>query len=345
MENKRVFYMDVLRAFAIFCVVMIHVPAIDFYSFSVYTQAWKTINFYDSLLRFSVPVFIMISGALFLNPHKSYTIKDIFTRKIFRIVVAYLFWSFMYLILCRDTQILGVSDFIFKWLTGGRYHLWFVFTIITLYIISPILREICKNKKVCEYFIVLWFVFQSLGTLMTVWVNIPSVISTLKIYLTPSLVLGYSGYFVLGFYLYKHDISKRARRIAYIGAIVGAFITMAGTYYFSLKQGFGYEMFYEYTMPNNVLVSIGVFLFFKYNINEEKLSSGIKRGILTLSKLSFGVYLLHDFFIYAMRAVGITSNTICPLLSIPLFSIVIFLLSNAVVFIISKIPILKKYII
>ncbi len=346
MGNKRVFYMDALRAFAIFCVVMLHVCAMDFYSFSAYSLPWQIINFYDSLLRFCVPVFIMLSGALFLDAERNYTIKDIFTKKIFRVAVAFLFWSFMYLVICKDAPVTSAADFINRWLTGGRYHLWFPFTIIGLYIISPILKEVCKSRKTSRYFIILWFIFQSLGTATILFPNLPQTFFTLKSFLTPSFMLGYSGYFVLGHYLCKYDFSKKMCRLSYIGALLGIAVTMAGTYYMSFKTGVGYEMFYEYTMPNNVITSIGVFLFFKYNITGENLSKGCKSLIILISRLSFGIYLLHDMFIYVMKHhFGISTGFLFPALSIPVCSVIIFILSIVAVSIISKIPILKKYII
>lgn len=48
----------------------------------------------DSGVRWAVPAFLMISGAVFLE--KSIVIKDILRKYIFRIALAYAFWSAVY---------------------------------------------------------------------------------------------------------------------------------------------------------------------------------------------------------------------------------------------------------
>ncbi|MBQ8003369.1 MAG: acyltransferase family protein [Clostridia bacterium] len=342
MNNKRVFYIDALRVLSIFSVVVLHICAIDWYTAAVNTYHWQVLNFYDGLMRFCVPIFIMISGAFLLSSKKDYSLKDIFLKKILRVVTGFLFWSFVYLVFCKDFEIASEADFVHKWLTGSRYHLWFPFTIICLYIISPILKEVCKSKKACEYFIILWFIFQCVGMATGIFPSLNSTIATLKVYLTPQAVLGYSGYFVLGHYLSVYDITKKVRISSYILALLGVFVTIAGTGYMSLRYGSGYGLFYEYLMPNTVFVCIGVFLFFKYNVKGKAFTALV--GVL--SRLSFGIYFVHDLFIYILNhELGVRTGFINPIVSVPLLSVVVFTLSTAVAFIIDKIPFVRKYII
>lgn len=345
MKKERIMYLDALRVFSIFAVVLLHICAMDWYTADVTTSHWQALNLYDGMVRFCVPVFIMISGAFFLAPEKNYTIKDIFTKKILRVLVAFLFWSFVYLVCCKDVKTSGTMDFIYKWLTGSRYHLWFPFTIISLYIISPFLREICKNRRLCEYFLVLWFLGSSVGTAVGFIPNVPQVVTTLKSYLVPQFVLGYPGYFVLGYYLSRYELSKKVHYISYVLAVLGAAATVAGTAYMSLKAGDGYSRLYEYIMPNNALVSAGVFLFFKSVIKNDTFGEAGNYFISLLSHLTFGIYLVHEMFIYIIeKEMNISTGVFNPFLSVPALGFIVFVLSAAVVFIISKIPILNKYI-
>ena len=66
-EKSRVFYYDYLRIVAIFAVVIIHVSSQNWYVTDVNTIAWSAFNFYDSIARWGVPIFLMISGALILK--------------------------------------------------------------------------------------------------------------------------------------------------------------------------------------------------------------------------------------------------------------------------------------
>ena len=72
--NGRILYFDFLRIFATLAVMVLHVAAQNWYGTSVPSFEWQTFNFFHSVTRFGVPIFVMISGALFLNKRELYTI-------------------------------------------------------------------------------------------------------------------------------------------------------------------------------------------------------------------------------------------------------------------------------
>ena len=51
---------------------------------------------YDALFRFGVPVFVMLSGAVFLPKERELNIKRLYTHNILRVAVSYVFWSALY---------------------------------------------------------------------------------------------------------------------------------------------------------------------------------------------------------------------------------------------------------
>ena len=67
----RLVYMDWLRVLATIAVVTIHVSAgyVSMLDASNVSR-WMAGNFYDSFSRASVPIFVMISGALLLREQK-----------------------------------------------------------------------------------------------------------------------------------------------------------------------------------------------------------------------------------------------------------------------------------
>lgn len=102
MEKKienRIEYLDLLRIIAIFGVVVLHVAAQNWVKEFTNVFNWNVYNVYDSLVRWTVPVFVMISGTLFLS--KEYSIKKIHSKKIFRIITALGFWSVVYIALSQ----------------------------------------------------------------------------------------------------------------------------------------------------------------------------------------------------------------------------------------------------
>ena len=70
-QPQRIAYFDVLRILATFAVIVLHLSAQHWADTDVYSRAWQAFNLYDSAVRWAVPVFVMISGALFLSGSQS----------------------------------------------------------------------------------------------------------------------------------------------------------------------------------------------------------------------------------------------------------------------------------
>ena len=70
-QPQRIAYFDVLRILATFAVIVLHLSAQHWADTDVHTRAWQAFNLYDSAVRWAVPVFVMISGSLFLSGSQS----------------------------------------------------------------------------------------------------------------------------------------------------------------------------------------------------------------------------------------------------------------------------------
>ena len=91
---KRIRYFDQLRAFAILAVVILHVSGQNFRNIDIHSGDWFAMNIWESMSRWGVPVFAMISGALFLN--REISLKMIYGRYVLRMGAAYIVWSTFY---------------------------------------------------------------------------------------------------------------------------------------------------------------------------------------------------------------------------------------------------------
>ena len=90
MSVNKIIAFDGLRILAAFAVVVLHTVAPLFMD-SYPSSDWNVANVYESLVRWSVPVFFMISGALFLNKGKELNLGRLYKKNIFRIFLIYLF--------------------------------------------------------------------------------------------------------------------------------------------------------------------------------------------------------------------------------------------------------------
>jgi surface polysaccharide O-acyltransferase-like enzyme len=155
--------LDYLRVIATIMVVIIHAsaPSVIKYSFS---SSWLAGNFYDSLSRAAVPVFVMISGAIFLSSTKEIDIKSFFIKRSLKILIPLAGWSVLYLLLKMfyfKTIPVSITHAIKLFLTDEvHYHFWYLYMIAGIYLITPIVHMYIRNatKKNVTYFLVLWFI-------------------------------------------------------------------------------------------------------------------------------------------------------------------------------------------
>jgi len=143
-NNDRIISFDYLRVLSTLAVIVLHVAVQNWRETDVNGYAWQTFNFFDGISRWAVPIFIMISGVLFLN--REVSLKKIFSKYILRMVVAYVFWSFFYMIFEEGTKFEKLNIFL-----QGHYHMWFILMIIGLYMLLPIIKPITENKRRTVY--------------------------------------------------------------------------------------------------------------------------------------------------------------------------------------------------
>lgn len=346
--STRTEYFDYLRVIATFFVVFAHVSCEVWYTTDISSFEWTVLNIFDSSAKWAVAIFVMISGALFLGGNPS--IKKIYTKYISRMLTAFLFWSILYAIVNSIFYGFELKSFIMQ-VIGGHYHLWFIFMITGVYILIPLLKKFTESMELLQYFLILSVIFA---------VIIPYIIDILGVF-SPSLsttanalvsqmqftfTLGYVGYFLAGYYFNKIELSKKVTYIIYILGIIGFILTITLTSWVSAVKQEPLDLFYQPFTLNLLLMSIAVFVFAKNHLNHIPASEKQKKLVRDLSKYSFGVYLVHVLIIEVMDVVfHVNFMFTTPLISIPLLSIFITILSFGISIAISRIPILKDYII
>ncbi|WP_222705792.1 acyltransferase [Salidesulfovibrio onnuriiensis] len=95
--RKKIAYLDLLRCMAAVAVVVIHVlgPYREQIN-NISNGAWETATTFNTLSRWAVPVFIMITGALMLSDTRKFNIGYFFKRRLRKVLVPFLAWSIFY---------------------------------------------------------------------------------------------------------------------------------------------------------------------------------------------------------------------------------------------------------
>ncbi len=341
--KKRIVYLDALRIFTIFAVVIVHVSGSNWNTTSIDSFDWKVFTFYDSLVRFCVPVFVMISGVFFLDPSREVTIKQMFRKNVLRVAIAFVFWSVLYGIVEGFIYNKSTNEII-KSIIIGHYHLWFLWTIASLYVLTPILRIISADISIMKYFIVLSIIFHSC-MYYAYLTPYGYIFNTLMFNSEFHTVLGFAAYFMLGYYLHVFGLSKKMEIAVYILSIFSLAFTVIGTMWYSQIYQRPMESFFDYHAINTFIVSVAVFIFFRNRVSKWKFTEKYSEKINKLAGLVFGVYLVHEFVIIFIRGFfNITTLSFNPILSVPTISAVVFVVALVLAYFMSKIPKISKYI-
>lgn len=341
-SGNRLIHLDLLRILSIFAVVLLHTASGKLRDVSVASYAWTSFNFYDSLMRFCVPALVMISGVFFLN--REIPLKKLYTKYILRIATAFVIWSAIYLaanliVEASNGTPLDLSpkrllrDFIL-----APPHLWFLYMIACLYIVTPFLRAIVADRQRALYFLILWFLigvcFQTLSSLD----GLKQFTSALRGKMNLVLVTGYSGYYVLGDYLSKTKIRTGTELAVYfLGALSAAF-TVLSTQFLSLRADRLDDLFYKYMTPNVMMQTIAVFVLFQCRISRIVFSQRAARAISYVSACTFGIYLIHMIVKAAFVSIGFDTLLFNPFLSVPALAVAVSLVSFACVALLRMIP-------
>ncbi|MGG1574331.1 acyltransferase [Fictibacillus sp. NRS-1165] len=332
----RILYLDALRVFATIAVVVLHTAAPFLYEMNnIGEHQWMVMNVFDSFTRWCVPIFIIISGALLLNG-KSEPLNTFFKKRSSKVVIPFIGWSVFYYVyqVYQNKAELSGTSFIIAFLENDVfYHLWFLYMLLGLYLIVPILKIYVQNasNKNLAYFIALWFIGASGYAAVKKFLGI-------SIGIDIPVVVGYVGYFVLGYYLTKVNVNNLFRKSLYIMAIVALIGTVAGTFYVThLRNGQFFDYFYSYLAPNIIVLSIALFIFFKHNYL--KMDQAIPSPIIKeISKASLGIYLLHPFI---LKILPINAMFIHPLVGMLFTSMLALAISYCIVRILQSIPHVK----
>jgi len=340
--KSRFFYFDLLRALAIFAVLILHNSADPAGQYGkIPNSDWLPAAFYNGLTRFCVPMFVLLSGALLLNPGKDVSIKELFSKRLPRLVIPLVVWSIIYEAFQFYTDA-GYGKFnliaALKTFYQGPlvFHLWFLYMMTGIYLIYPILNAFIRSatKSQLQYFIAVWFIVNC----------VCGVISTafgLNIGVELYSFTGYVGYFVLGYYLNSQNFTMQqlpliyaACLAAFITSICGIILLQTGHY-----KGFNDLIESDFT-PDIPFALAGLFLLIKNHAFTE--NTTWFKGIATqVSKASYGIYIVHVLFVrllFDKLYLNIGFKNLSLLWVIPIKAIVVLILSYGLTKLIRMVP-------
>ena len=286
----------------------------------------------------------MLSGMFFLNPEKSLSGKKVF-RSSRRLLLAYFFWSAVYLFVLPGRPLgMPTMGHVVRFFHGAGGPLWFISAILSCYLFSIPLRAIAESR-----YAECWALASaSLLTILPATLRplSPHLESALPISNHISIVSFPVFYFLLGDYLNRTSLSRNYRKWMYCLGFLG----LIAMFVIRIRVwNHGGDRLHEGASPTelwSVLYAVAIFVFFK-TAGARTLASHIPTWVSPLAGATFGIYLIHEFFMFGIRfgfhLAGIkTPFGAFPPIAILTESTLVFFLSAITTLVFKRIPILKS---
>jgi surface polysaccharide O-acyltransferase-like enzyme len=365
LNKERIVYADALRIAATGAVIALHTAASRWYSTPVESRDWQAMNAYDSLARWAVPIFVMVSGMFqlkqvepelaLLNCAEQYRLM--FRKYLLRFICALAFWSVIhngfrlytrFFIRHDEVAALDIANIFLKIPFGPAwYHLWFIYMIIGLYLITPLVRVFVVHAHKAHLeavLIIAGAVGGGVPLVSFIFRKIPDVPSY-RLYFPLAEATGYLGYYIAGYYFSRYNLKPRFKKLMYTLAVGGVVITAVGTSYFSMIGERREEALYEYIFPTTMFTAFGVFILFKELFGKVRLRESAAAFLSAVSGCTFGIYLLHDLVLQIFLLKGLSATTFNAIFSIPLIALAVFAISLPIIYGLRKIPVIGRYIV
>lgn len=346
--KSRESFLDRLRVLATCAVVMLHTitGVMDNVDMSIYPLERTVFLVAMDWLTWCVPVFVLISGYLFLEPDRKISFKQMLVRYCRRIVLALFLFGVPYacleLIARSGTFRLEMAGQSVRMvLTGnGWSHMWYLYLILFLYLITPALRHMLAKLPGRVIYLLLAILFVGSSVLPFWW----KVLNQEDILSLPDGGI-YLFYYICGYLFHENRKTKQIRTPKDIrygkGYPLVLIVLLLVGMMINRLAGDSLQMAYNY--PATVLLSLLIFgaghkweSWFR-----EKRTETWKQ----ISSLTFAIYLIHPVFVnISYKFLRITPLGYPIGISLPLFFLIILLLSAAGSWILCRIPILRKYV-
>ena len=272
---------EALRTIAVGLVILLHTSGqlLDWSKNNFNFDFW-IYNIFDSFSRVCVPLFLMISGKFLLQKSENYLV--FYKKRFSRILFPLIFWTIVFSFF-SCWMLFGRIDFqyILNGIKIGRpyYHLWYLFMLPGMYLISPFLQFILKTTSK-QHKLIISFAFIMISMIYDI------IVFNYKLSIPfPFWFMSYLGYYVLGNVI-GNEI-PRFKSKTYLVFYITTALLIAFFTWFTMSKFNGNQYFYAASSPIVVLSTYSLFNLIR------SLKFDSNHILVRLGKYSFGIYLIH----------------------------------------------------
>lgn len=301
-------FVDVLNIVSCFAVVCLH-TSLGVFS-PQHTFLWAFQELMQAMFIFAVPIFFMVSGMNLLDYRKKYSTKVFFKKRFVRVgrslilgsIACYLLFGLLPGLFYGAQPIadsFGPVDFCKRFLTNSIIDIyWFLYSIIYLYLLTPLLSKIVHDRRLLEYAI-------ALTLFCSILIPAAKAIGINEEYFSPLLswpLFASSAllYFLLGYYLENYGLPLYWNALAWAATFLGSVTLMflgglCWNGFFQNSMGPEYQNYLVGTSsPLCVISAVSLFMLCKaLEPSLQSESDRMKSVIRKVSSVSLGVYMFH----------------------------------------------------
>lgn len=277
-------YLNYLRFGSILLVILLHSVSgfvVDPAYFPL--PSYRLILACNEIGRAGVPLFFMMSGYLNLRDERTLDCAPFYRRRLSRILIPLVIWNGVYCLHYGKGIAAYFSESIHQ---GCAYHLWFLYTLLGIYLLSPFLKRIvdnCTRGQLWWLLILISFA----GTLRPAF----NLATPFYLYLFPSLMEGYIAYFLFGYLLGTMPAHRGREWAAGLCMVISGFtLGVLGNFLRSSQESLTLPFNSGYSL-NHFLLAGGIFLLARNCRWMEH--PRVRAAGRLLAALTFQIYFVH----------------------------------------------------
>lgn len=333
-DTRWLAYGDGLRIVGAVAVVLVHVSSQGVAELGrIGRWDWWACLGVNAACRWAVPIFVMLSGALLLDPARDEPLGRFFRRRVTRVGVPLVFWTAFYLgwrVWYRGEEP-SLAWAVRAVAFGAPYaHLYFLYLLLGLYLVTPVLRAFLREASQARQAAVV------LGAFL-IGAGDKVIRSHFDLGVTAFLLfVPYLGYYLAGWWLRDLRLSPQAVRRAWavlLGSIVLTALATRGL--FSLFRSPGHRYYaLEYLSPTVIAMSLAAFVVMAHHFRELPRRPALR----WLADSMLGIYLIHPALLNVFRDHGLTPTWHGAWVGLPVSAVLALTISLALTALLRVLP-------
>lgn len=277
--KTRLYGIDILKILSCFSVILVHAVVFRVEKVDA-SLSWMMANGINAAAREAVPVFFMISGALFL-PKETPAYADFFKKIAINYGLPLLGGLITYKLMAisQGDPTSALDGVLYNVHQNLGFHLWFMWTFLGIMLITPLLRLMVRQTRAVWLFLALWLAY----CIVEPWLRPHGIAFPID----NMLFMWATGYFVAGYALFRLPW-RIAPGWLLAGMVVTVALMTALTARDSLAAGQLTLLYYDNPSPLLALYSACVF-----RLGVQLPTGPRPRLVQTVAGATFTIYIYH----------------------------------------------------